>query len=649
MPNQIPNIEPTKAGAAQFPKPAAQRGCGDLTVTRRATPESKCVQQLVAERAALTPGALVAVEGDRSLTYQELDERANRLAQHLRSLGVGPEVVVGLCMKRSFAMMVGALGILKAGGAYLPVDPSYPAARLAFIVGDAKVPVIVTGQRIADEIPNGSYHVVGLDNEGRGENFSTAGSVGPEPTAENLAYVIYTSGSTGQPKGVEIQHGSLSNLVSWHLDAFGVTSADRASQFSGVGFDAAVWELWPYLVAGASVHISDERHASDPEALRDWLIDEKITISFLPTPMAERVMALSWPAKVDLRLLLTGADTLRHYPSAKLPFTLVNNYGPTECTVVTTSGIVTPHHGPAPLPPIGRPIANMLLYFLGDDMKPVPVGAPGELYIGGAGVARGYRNRPDLTAERFIPNPFCANKDELLYRTGDLARILPDGQVLFLGRTDDQIKIRGYRIEPNEIVTVLNDHPAIAGSFVMARQSAPGDRRLVAYLEMSSNAQLTHGALRGFLANRLPEHMIPTIFVRLTALPLNANGKIDRNALPEPNVANTLREDAISTPRTEVEQRLAQLLAPLLGLDQISVDDNFFMLGGHSLLGTQLIARVRDTFGVELSLRSLFDSPTIANLALEIERLLLARLESMTEEEAQGYLSSQREGAAEET
>ena len=426
----------------------------------------------------------------------------------------------------------------------------------------------------------------------------------------------------------------------WHQRAFRVSSTDRASQLSALSFDAAVWELWPYLTAGASVHLPDDLALNEPEAVRDWLVSQRITISFLPTPLAERVIRLDWPANTALRVLLTGADTLHHYPPRKLPFQLVNNYGPTECTVVATSGTVLPDEHPPRLPTIGRPIANTEIYILNERMQQVPIGEPGEIYIGGAGLARGYRNRPDLTSERFVPNPFSSESDARLYQTGDLARYLPDGQIAFLGRVDEQIKIRGFRVEPAEIVTVLDQHPAVKVSIVLAREFEPGDKRLVAYFVPTPKVQPTHTELHNFLAARLPEYMVPATFVKLDSLALNPSGKVDRAALPEPNAGNLLRDGAFVEPQTSVEKRVTDILAELLHLEQVSAEDNFFLLGGHSLMGAQLIAKVRDVFNVELSLRSLFDAPTVAKLSAKIETALLAKLEAMSEDEAQRILEA---------
>ena len=635
-----------------FANPVVPNNVGQLrpdiwNVTQKPFPQDKCVQHLVNDRACAVPDALAVTCGKVSVSYRELDSRANRLAHLLRSLGVGPDVVVGLYVNRSAAMVVGALAILKAGGAYLPLDPSHPADRLMFLLKDAQADILITGQCLAAALPVRPEHVVIVDPEGQITSEQPSDPIVITSTADNLAYVIYTSGSTGQPKGVELTHRGLLNLILWHQRAFGVTADDHASQLAALGFDAAVWEVWPYLTAGATVHLAEGLSLNEPAAVRDWLVARGITITFLPTPLAERVITLQWPSKPTLRVMLTGADTLHHYPSRKLRFQLVNNYGPTECTVVATSGVVPPTPECAEqLPTIGRPIDNTQIYVLNENMEQVPVGEPGELYVGGPGLARGYRNRPDLTAERFVPNPFCSEPEARLYRTGDLARFLPDGEIAFLGRVDEQVKIRGYRIEPAEVVRALDEHPAVQASTVIAREVDQGDKSLVAYFISGANSEPTHTELRNFLSSRIPEYMIPAIFVKLDSLPLNSSGKVDRAMLPAPNSGNTLRDSTFVGPNTPIEERVASMLASLLDLGQVSVEDNFFLLGGHSLLGTQLIARIRDTFGIDLSLRSLFDAPTVSKLSTQVEALLLAKLEAMTEEEAQRLLGGATPAAA---
>jgi amino acid adenylation domain-containing protein len=522
-------------------------------------------------------------------------------------------------------MVVAALGILKAGGAYLPLDPSYPVARLAFMLDDAQVPVLIAPHSEKDQAPTGTHQIITLDDAGR--IVESPPLLPPtrhqsESSLKNLAYVIYTSGSTGQPKGVEITHESLLNLVHWHQQAFHVTPTDRASQVAKVGFDAAVWETWPYLTAGASLYTADEETAGDPESLRDWLVAQRITISFITTPMVERLLMLPWPANTALRTMLTGADTLHSHPPTGLPFQLINNYGPTECTVVATSGPVHPNGTSDHLPSIGRPIDNLHVYILDESGKQVPAGTPGELYIGGAGLARGYRNRPELTAARFVPNPISAERGERLFKTGDMAKLLPDGQIAFLGRTDEQVKVRGHRVEPNEVTAAINRHPGVLQSQVVARQDGAGDMRLIGYLVLAAEGAPAPTELRDFLKDRLPEYMVPEIFVRLESLPLSPNGKIDRGQLPAPSEENTLRDQEITAPRTEVEKTVANMLGTLLGTDRVDVEGNFFVLGGHSLVGAQLIARIRSTYGVEMSLRVLYEGPTVAHLALEIERML---------------------------
>ena len=619
------------------------RAIGQINMAQTPFPKVETVAELVTFQAAATPDAIALASTRRVWSYRELDERASALADTLRSLGVGPEVVVGLCMPRSPVMVVGALAILKAGGAYLPLDPTYPAARLAFLLDDGQVPVVVAGQRIKERLPKGSYHTILLDDLGRVGDFAPLAQSAPvkaAATLKNLAYVIYTSGSTGQPKGVEITQESLLNLVHWHQQAFGVQSADRASQVANVGFDAAVWEIWPYLATGASLYFAEDETVSDPQLLRDWLVAQRITIAFIPTPLAEHLLTLPWPPETALRTMLTGADTLHVYPPVGLPFLLVNNYGPTECTVVATSGPVHSNASTDQLPPIGSAIANTEVYILDESGNQVPIGTAGELHIGGIGVARGYRNRPQLTAQRFIPNRFNEKVSERLFRTGDRASFLPDGRIAFLGRIDEQVKVRGFRVEPNEVTATLNVHPCIQQSVVVAREVGPSDARLIGYLVLAPESHLTLRALRAFLQARLPDYMVPAIFVRLEKLPLTPNGKVDRMSLPAPVESNTLREDAYAAPRTEMEKTVAGILERLLKLEHVDVEENFFSLGGHSLLGAQLIARLRDTFGIEMPLRVVFEAPTVAELSAEIERLLVTKLQAMSEKEVLRILDS---------
>ncbi|MGA8764212.1 MAG: non-ribosomal peptide synthetase, partial [Candidatus Sulfotelmatobacter sp.] len=577
-----------------------------------------CVPQLVRQRARAAPDAIAVTAGAATITYRELDRRASQLARHLRKFGVGQDHLVAVHMERSAASVISALASFKAGGAYLPLDPSLPAERLAFMLADAKVTAVVTNSALANALPPGPWPVIvfdDLDFSGPG-----VGSEDADTLPQHLAYVIYTSGSTGKPKGVEITHGSLLKLVEWHVRAFQITPADRATLLASVGFDAAVWELWPYLASGARVAIPDESIRNHPEALRDWLVANKITVSFLPTALAEQMLQLSWPAGAALRVLLTGAEALHRRPAAGLPFLLINNYGPTECTVVATSGPVLPDPSATQPPSIGQAIDNTEIHILDDKMRPVRKGESGEIYIAGAGVARGYRNNPVLTAERFLRNPFQNGNGShnRLYRTGDLARFLPNGEIEFLGRSDEQMKIRGFRVEPGEIVSALNSHPGVQKSAVSLQGGDSGGKRLVAYVLPAQGQQPTLADLRETLARRLPEYMVPSVFVKIDSMPLTANGKVDYASLPEPATADTLPQSEFIAPRTLVEKRLAAILSPLLRVERVSARDNFFLLGGHSLLGTQLLTKIREAFDVDLSLLSLFDHPTLEGMSLEI-------------------------------
>jgi amino acid adenylation domain-containing protein len=584
------------------------------------------VLQMVEERSRENPDATAVLGGGKTLTYGELNRRANRMAQRLLKSGVTRDRVVGIYMERSPASVVAALAIFKAGAAYLPLDPSLPEQRLAFMLEDAKVSAVVTTSALSERLPAGPWTLINSDEF---EQASTCGCELPriETSAQDLAYVIYTSGSSGQPKGVEVTQGNLMNLVSWHLRAFQVTAADRAALQSAPSFDAAVWELWPYLACGASVAVADEPVRNNPEAMREWLLSNGITITFLATAMAERMLSLTWPKQTALRILLTGADTLRRRPARNAPFVLVNNYGPTECTVVATSGIVAADSS-ATQPSIGRAIDNTVIHILDSRMCPVARGESGEIYIGGASVARGYRNNPVLTAERFVRDPFSKDTAVRLYRTGDLGRLLANGEIEFLGRLDEQIKIRGFRIEPGEIVTTLNSYPGVRESAVSLLGADNWDKRLAAYIVLDTDANVTVSGLRDALSRKLPEYMVPSVYRNLPSLPLTRNGKLDYAALPVHPELRPLPESEFVTPETLVEKRLAAILIPLLRVERVSTKDNFFLLGGHSLLGTQLITKIKESFDVDLSLLSLFDHPTLEEMSIEVENLILAKIAS---------------------
>jgi len=598
------------------------------------------VHELVELQAKATPDAIALTCGNQRLSYRELNARANALAHRLRALGIGPHVAVGLCAERSAELLIGALAILKASGAYVPLDPSYPPQRLSMLLEDSGAPLVVTQSALASKPPSGKWRTIVLgDDDLDHANDSIPSSVNTVKP-DNPAYIIFTSGSTGRPKGVKISHGNLLNLIQWHQRAFKVTKEDRATLLASPGFDASVWEMWPYLATGASLYVVDETVRATPNALRDWIVGSGITISFLPTVLAESLIAPPWPPKTALRLLLTGADRLRRRPPQNLPFDLINNYGPTECTVVATSGKISSDDQSTELPSIGKPIDNVAVYIVDEHLQPVPRGTTGELLIGGRGVGQGYVNAPDQTAQSFLPDSFSGEPGARLYRTGDLARLLPNGEIAYLGRLDDQVKVMGYRVEPNEIVTVLNLHPQIETSFVCSCPDASGNQRLVAYIVPTSDQSPRPDDLRNFLSTQLPSHMVPSAFVRLARLPLSAHGKLDRAALPQPTRENMLREDSRDTPQSPIEEHLAGLLSRLLALPSVSREDNFFTLGGHSLMGAQLIAKIRESFGVELTLRNLFEEPTVRGMSAEIERLIHARLAIMSDDEARRLLTS---------
>jgi amino acid adenylation domain-containing protein len=606
---------------------------------KRVFRSDQLVPQLISQQARENPDHIALDDGSMRLTYGELDDRANQMAHRLKELGVATNTAVAVCVRRSPLAALASLAVMKAGAAYLPIDPTYPRERISFILSDSRVPIVLSDSTVAGKLPEGNWRLLLMDREDLAGR--TPGALeAPEVCPDHLAYVIYTSGSTGTPKGVEITHANLLNFVFWHRNAYAFTANDRTTQFTSFGFDAAVGELWPHLAAGASVLFTPEDVRSSPELLRDWLIDQEITLTFAPTPLAERLIMLDWPANTKLRLLLTGGDTLHHYPRSGLPFVFINEYGPTETTVVATSGYVPPENGnPLQRPPIGRPIDGAEIYIVDESLNLVPRGEIGELCIGGAGVGRGYVNSPELTARKFVADPFINTPGARMYRTGDRARWLTDGQIEYLGRVDDQIKIRGYRIEPNEIIAVLDTHPAVQASAVIARQDGMDSQTLVAYIVVTNpQHRPTVTELRDLLLSRVPDYMIPAMFVVLPDLPLTSHGKLDRKALPPPDASNTLPDENYLAPRTVLEEKLSALVANLLGAARVGVNDNLFLIGGHSLFGTQLIARMRDNFGVELPLRSVFESPTPALLAQEIERLMATKIGAMSEDEIQRAL-----------
>ena len=615
----------------------------------RATYPAATLHGLFEAQAARTPEATALVFEGQQLSYAQLDWRANRLARRLIELGVARDDLVGICVERSVELVVGLLAILKAGAAYVPLDPGYPAERLAFMLRDAAPPVLLPQPHLAGRLPAHGAQVLVLAADAPGEPAPV-----PPPAAalsgENLAYAIYTSGSTGQPKCAMNTHAAIVNRLLWMQAAYQLAADDRVLQKTPFSFDVSVWEFfWP-LIAGARLVIARPGGHQDPRYLADTIAEHAITtVHFVPSMLQLFLETPGLARCASLRRVICSGEALpadlRDRCLARLPAELHNLYGPTEAAVDVTAWACA--RGDArPAVPIGRPIANTQIYLLDTQLQPVPLGVPGELYIGGAGLARGYLRRPQLTAERFVPSPFGPEPGARLYRSGDLARFLPDGAIEFLGRIDHQVKIRGFRIELDEIVAALAMHPAVRESVVLAREDAPGDRRLVAYVvpRATPAADGLVAELRALLAARLPEYMLPSAFVLLPALPLTPSGKADRRALPPPDMAASRSEQPFVAPRTPVEASVAAVWAEVLGLARIGVNDNFFELGGHSLLAVEIIFKLRERFQVDLPLQSLFDARSVANLAtLIVQRTaeqadsallseLLAELEDLPED-----------------
>ncbi|HSF40168.1 MAG TPA: amino acid adenylation domain-containing protein [Thermoanaerobaculia bacterium] len=567
------------------------------------------VDELLAARCRERPDAVVLVEGDRRLTAAELDRRSTALARRLRALGVGPEVRVAVVRERSIEQVLAIVAVIKAGGAYVPVDPAYPRERQELIFEDSGA-ALVLGRAAS---PGAPCPVLDLEAEladaPDGDRLPAA-DAGPG----QLAYMIYTSGSTGRPKGVGVSHGALANLVAWHRRAFHPSASDRMSLFAGPGFDAAVWELWSCLAAGVCLVIPPADVAGAPRRIASWLAAEGITMSFLPTPVAEAVLAEEGLADDALRAMFTGGDRLRRRPDRRFRFPLYNLYGPTENTVISTASEVHAE-SPAGRPPsIGRPIDDNRALVLDSQGQLAPLGALGELAVGGAGLARGYLGRPDLPAERFVPDPWPATPGARLYRTGDRARLRPDGVLEMLGRADDQVQVRGLRVEPGEVEAVLGRHPAVREALVLPREQGGACVGLIGYV-VPAAAGVDVEDLRRFAAERLPGHMVPGAVVVLPAFPLTPNGKVDRRALPRPEA----QAEAFTPPSTPAEVVVAQVWSEVLGSERPGREADFFALGGHSLLATQVVSRLSDRLGVDLPVRALFEAPVLSDLAARVE------------------------------
>lgn len=608
-------------------------------------PQYDCINQLIEQQVQRTPEAIAVVWENQKLTYQELNTKANQIAHYLRSLGVQPEVKVGICVERCLEMIVGILAIIKAGGAYLPLDPAYPPERLEFMLSDAQVPVILTKSTLVETLPPHQAQVICLDTDK--SIFTQQSSENPSHQTQphNLAYIIYTSGSTGKPKGTMIEHRSLINAYLAWEDAYHLSSRTSSHlQMASFSFDVFSGDFVRTLCSGGKLVICPKDFLLDPKQLYTLMQQQKIDCAeFVPAVLRNLIQYLE-PTNQNLgfmKLLVAGSDSwyLSEYQHIRSlcgdETRLINSYGVSEATIDTTyfeTEIVDLSFDR--LTPIGRPFANNQVYLLDDNMQPVPIGVPGELYIGGAGLARGYLNRPDLTEDKFIPHPFADyfphNQDQRLYKTNDKARYLADGNIEFLGRLDNQVKIRGFRIELGEIEILVNQHPQVKESIVIVREDVLGDKRIVAYIVPQPEQQVSDQTLRDYLSLKLPNYFIPSAYVSLDALPLTPNGKLDRKALPVPEYNVAIDRNFVA-PSTQTETVLADIWRLILGLERVSINNNFFDLGGHSLLIMQVIYRVYQAFGVELSIRSLFEAPTLAEFAEQIDTLVEATQQNVAD------------------
>lgn len=583
--------------------------------TERDYPRTRCLHELFEEQVSLRGATPALVFGDQTVSYAELNQQAEALAAVLRGLGVGPDVLVGLCVERSVDLLVGLYGILKAGGAYLPIDPAYPADRIAFVLEDSRAPVLVTQRPLLRTLPTSAAEIILLDEPLPAP--APAASLRPATPAD-LAYVLYTSGSTGQPKGVQIPHQAVVNFLHSMRREPGLTAQDTLLAVTTLSFDIAGLELHLPLTTGAKIILAPWDVAADGAALLQTITQHEVTL-LQATPATWRLMlAAGWKGTPRLKALCGGEAMPADLAEQLIPrcAQLWNMYGPTETTIWSTCSLVTRADDLT----IGRPIDNTQIYILDPNLQPLPIGLAGELLIGGDGLARGYHHRPDLTAERFIDHPF--KPGQKLYRTGDLARWRPDGHLDCLGRLDFQVKIRGFRIELGEIETQLAAHPEIKQAIVSAREDTPGEKRLVAYVLAQPGTTPAAAALREHLRGRLPEYMVPAAFVTLGSFPLTPNGKIDRKALPLPDRSAAVEQRTYEAPQSETERQLAAIFAEVLRQPQVSRLDGFFDLGGHSLMVVQLQARIENAFGIRPELRHVFDAPTIAALAEHLEQLL---------------------------
>lgn len=598
--------------------------------TQTEFPNDQCIHQLFEAQVERTPDAIAVQFGDQSLTYCELNTRANQLAYQLQAIGVKPDVLVGICIERSLDMIVAVLGILKAGGAYVPLDPTHPKDRLAFLMQDAQVAVLLTQTLIKVNLPETSAQIVCLDQDWAAQIANLIPDLTQPPlsgvTPNNLAYIIYTSGSTGKPKGVAMSHSPLVNLLFWQINQSVVNQSARTLQFTSISFDVSFQEIFSTWSAGGTLVLIADEVRRDNQQLFNFLVKESIERLFLPFVALQNLAGVASSQNIQptrLCEIITAGEQLQISRQIVNWFTqlpscvLHNHYGPSETHVVTAYTLTgNPRHWPM-LPPIGCPISNAQTYILDAGLQPVPIGAVGELYLGGVSLANGYLNRPELTAEKFIVDPFNLNPTGRFYRTGDLARYSPDGNIEYLGRADSQVKIQGYRIELGEIETALAYSPFVQEAVVIVREDIPGDKRLVAYVALESGKALTTSALRHFLKQTLPDYMVPANFVFLKTLPLTPSGKVDRRALLMQPLALTRPEleESYVSPRNSIEQQLANIWSQVLQIDRVGINDNFFDLGGTSFLGAQVIEQIQLQLDTEIRAVKLYQYSTVCLLA----------------------------------
>src|SRR5882672_10018156 len=591
--------------------------------TARDYPLDKRLHEFFEAQAERTPDRAALIFNHERLSYGELNARANQLAHHLRSLGAGPDSLVGICMQHSFEMAISVLAVLKAGAAYVPLDPAYPPERLAFMISDARLNLLLTQRKLRGTVADEAMEIIDIDADWRAISRESRERVPARASADNLAYVIYTSGSTGKPKGVMISHRSICNRLLWMQSTYPLGETDQLLQKTSISFDASVWELFVPLMSGAGLIVAQPGGNQDSGYLVNVIKEQQVTtLQLVPSMLRVFLNEPGVEQCGSLKYLFCGgealASDLQEQVFARLRAELINLYGPTEVSIDATSHRCQPGIGSL-IVPLGRPLANMQVYLLDDHQQLAPVGLPGEIYVGGEGLARGYLNRPVLAAEKFLPNPFSAAPGMRLYSTGDLGRYRPDDTIEFLGRTDHQVKLRGFRIELGEIESALSQHPQIRQAVVDAREDAPGDKRLVAYVVFAEDATASSDDLQEFIGGKLPSYMIPTEWLELDRLPLTPSGKIDRRALPGVDTTRSKRKSNYAAPRTPIEEVLSSIWSDVLRVERVGIHDNFFELGGHSLIATQVVSRAREVFGVEAPLILLFERPNIKELAGEIE------------------------------